>query len=122
MTLHVSRLKTALDNVPVAPASGANFIWMGDLNTMGMDLSYSDKDMDGAEELERYKQRLARKGMRYLSKTHPHTWWGGTQSQYPRSDLDHAFASESIELETFDGALIDVRGWPELPTAAQQDE
>jgi hypothetical protein len=120
MTLHVSRLKTALDNIPVTPASGANFICIGDLNTMGMDLSYSDKDVDGAEELERYKRRLGAKGMKYLSKTHPVTWWGGTGTQYPQSDLDHAFASESLRFEAFGQAELDVRGWPQLLTEAEQ--
>lgn len=119
---HVGHLKNALDKVPGAPPGGANFIVMGDLNTMGMDLTYSDKDVSGEEELQRYVKRLKPKHMRLLPKSFPHTWWGGSGTTLPPSDLDHVFASDDLQFEKFGQADIDVRGWPKLPTAAQRTD
>src|SRR5690606_35744036 len=100
----------------------ANFIALGDYNTMGMNLTYSDKDLSAAEEIERYRRRFAYKGMRLLSKSAGATWWNGPGSSYAPSDLDHAFASNHLQFTPFDGAEIAVRGWPEEPTdAAKQD-
>ena len=116
---HVISLKRALDRAPGAPPHGANFICAGDFNTMGMNVTYSDKDMDGAEELGRYVRRLRQKRMRLLSKTADHTWWGGTESYRP-SNLDHVFASDALEFSKFNGAEILVCGWPELPAETEQ--
>ena len=117
---HVLGLKRALDKTPGAPPHGANFICMGDLNTMGMNVTYSDKDMTGAEELERYVKRFKPKKVRLLSKTSDYTWWGGSESDYPPSNLDHVLASDSLNFREFDGMEILVRGWPELPTEEEQ--
>lgn len=35
----------------------ANYIFLGDLNTMGMNLTYNDKDISGDEEMERLRRR-----------------------------------------------------------------
>jgi len=119
---HVIGLKRALDKASGSSPEGANFICMGDLNTMGMNVTYSDKDMTGAEELKRYARRLSPKNMELLPKNSDHTWWAGSGSSYPPSDLDHVFASKSLNFRKFGQAEIDVRGWPELPTPAQQTD
>ena len=116
---HVIGLKRVLDGAPESPPEGANFICVGDLNTMGMNVTYSDKDMTGTEELGRYVKRLRHRRMRLLAKTADHTWWGGTAS-YPPSNLDHTFASNALNFKKFDGAEILVRGWPELPMEAER--
>lgn len=114
MIHHVRNLKKALDR----RADGdANFICVGDLNTMGVNVTYADTDMDGTAELDRYEKVLGRNNMRLLSKTHEHTWWGGGTT-YPPSNLDHAFASDHLEVRGADGAEIAVRGWPEKSTTA----
>ena len=122
MILHIGRLKDALDKVPGGPQEGTDFICIGDFNTMGMNLTYSDKDLRAEEELERYVKRLGRKKMKRLEKTSEVTWWNGIGSSYPKSALDHAFGSKSLHFKKFSGKEIDVRGWPKLTTEQEQTE
>jgi len=115
---HVSNLKSALDDMPGVPAGGSNFICMGDLNTMGMNLTYSDKDFSGVEELDRYINKLNRKKMRLLDKTSKFTWWNGKNDvDGGASNLDHVFASHSLQFRQFGQAEVAVYGWPELANA-----
>lgn len=117
---HVYNLKKALDRATADP-DGARFVCMGDLNTMGMNLTYSDGDVAGADELRRYARRLRRRGLRLLSKTAPATWWGGAGTSLPPSDLDHVFASDHLAFRRFGDAEAQVRGWPELAGDAERD-
>lgn len=119
---HVAGLKRALDAMPGVPDDGAHFLCMGDFNTMGMNLTYSEKDLNPLEELDRYERRLKRKNVRLLLKTAPATWWNGSGSSYAPSDLDHVFASSNLSFRSFDGAEIDVRGWPTLGTDAEKTD
>ncbi|MFQ5612437.1 MAG: endonuclease/exonuclease/phosphatase family protein [Anaerolineae bacterium] len=121
MIHHVRNLKKALDRASGAPG-GANFICIGDLNTMGMNLTYSKKDVSGEEELKRYLKILKNNGMRLLPKDVDHTHWGGIGSTYPKSNLDHALASEGLTFKKFGEAEISVRGWPQLPAEQAQTE
>lgn len=115
---HVSGLKRALDRRASDPDVGANLVCMGDLNTMGLNVTYSDKDMSGGEELRRYARRLAGRRLRLLRKTRDVTWWGG--GSLAASDLDHAFASRHLTFQPFGAAEVVVRGWPELDGDAQR--
>lgn len=87
-------------------------------------ITYSDnKDVSGKEEVERYEERLKHRNLRLLPKSASHTWWNGTGSTDPKSDLDHAFTSEGLTFQTFDGgAEIDVRGWPQLGSDGEQTD
>ncbi|MCB0198069.1 MAG: endonuclease/exonuclease/phosphatase family protein [Anaerolineae bacterium] len=116
---HIISLKKALDRAPGVSDEGANFLCLGDFNTMGMNLTYSDKDMTGQEELDRYVKRLGRQNMKLLSKSANFTWWNGQSSTSP-SNLDHVFASKALDFEQLNGAESQVRGWPELATTAEQ--
>ncbi|MDA1276977.1 MAG: hypothetical protein O2960_23415 [Verrucomicrobia bacterium] len=116
---HVLNLKKALDKQAAGP--GANLICVGDLNTMGLNVTYAQHDMSGAEELARFEKRFAARKMSLLSKTAPHTWRGGSGSSYPPSNLDHAFASEPLRFKSFSGKFVDVRGWPKLETDQEKD-
>lgn len=57
-----------------------NYLFLGDLNTMGMNLTYNDNDLSGEDELERLRRRLDVKSvsMDILSKRHEVTWWPGS--------------------------------------------
>ncbi|HSM06987.1 MAG TPA: endonuclease/exonuclease/phosphatase family protein [Longimicrobiales bacterium] len=122
MITHVRNLKGALDKAQPDPELGARFLALGDLNTMGMNLPHSTRDEPAPDEIERYEAKLAYRDMRRLSKSHPATWWNGKDTWEP-SDLDHAFASDNLKFKTFaGGAEIEVRGWPELGSAAEQKE
>ncbi|GAB1260344.1 endonuclease/exonuclease/phosphatase family protein [Aurantivibrio plasticivorans] len=102
----------------------ANFIAMGDLNTMGMNLSYSKKDISGIEEIERLDQRMKPKSisMRRLSKSADATWWPGSNSSYSPSNLDHVLAASHLKFKNFSGAEVDVRGWTEAATDTDKDK
>ncbi len=101
----------------------ANFLFLGDLNTMGMNLSYSKKDISGVEEIARLEKRLAIKSvaMEILGKSHPATWWPGSKSRLKQSNLDHVVAAKHLKFKQFDGANVDVRGWVTESSAKKKD-
>ncbi|MCP4288366.1 MAG: hypothetical protein GY792_28730, partial [Gammaproteobacteria bacterium] len=70
------RLDEADDGVP------ANYIFVGDLNTMGMDYPYTQHDITAQAEIDELKRRARHytKKMRVLGKNEPFTWWGGSSS------------------------------------------
>ena len=91
----------------------ANFMFLGDLNTMGMNLTYSNKDITGIEEIDRLRKRLAHKSvaMSLLDKSQDATFWPGTNSSFDPSDLDHVVAAEHLAFKKFGNNNVDVRGW-----------
>jgi hypothetical protein len=106
----------------------AHYIFLGDLNTMGMEYPF-DKDIEAEIELkkwDRYAKR-AKIQMRRLAKTHDATWCNGSTSSLPPSNLDHVFASTNLDFKTFvrpvDGeeANVSVRGWVDETTDAKKD-
>ena len=101
----------------------ANYIFMGDLNTMGMNLTYNDKDISGDEEIERLQKRLNIKSvqMNILDKNHQTTWWPGSNSKYDPANLDHVVAANHMEFKKFGGLPVDVRGWVEETTDSARD-
>lgn len=96
--------------------SGAsNLIFLGDLNTMGMNLTYSDKDISAEEEIARLSKRLGSKSvqMTILPKTVEATYWPGSSSKYPIGNLDHVVAADHLKFKNFNGTSVSVRGWVE---------
>lgn len=118
--------KATLDKA--SPGSSANYLFVGDLNAMGLDFKYNQDapgrpyervEVSFERELERIEFLASRSAMRVLSKTHEHTWrnHGGT-----RSNLDHIVAADHLAFTTFGGADVLVDGWVDEPTnAAQRD-
>jgi len=47
--------------------------------------------------------------------------WGDPSKPSMRSNLDHVVAADHLRFVQFDGADIDVRGWPKLPASDQAD-
>lgn len=103
----------------------ANFMFMGDLNVMGLDYVYG-KDgshllhdrVSAEDEIAAVAYRAGLADMRVLTKTADFTWHGDGKM---RSNLDHVVASEQIEFEQIDGKEVEVRGWPQHPDAEQED-
>ena len=93
-----------------------NYLFLGDLNTMGMNLTYSDGDMNAACELERLQARAEKRGMRLLEKSHPATYWPGSKSSLAPADLDHVVAAEHVRVKR-----VKVLGWPEAKTDRARD-
>lgn len=100
----------------------SNFLALGDLNTMGMNLTYSTKDISGEEEIKRLEERLAHRSvaMKILNKQHPATYLPSEKSRYAPGNLDHVIAAEHLVFKQFNGFPVDVRGWVDEPTPAKQ--
>jgi endonuclease/exonuclease/phosphatase family metal-dependent hydrolase len=110
--------RTTLDKA-AGGAGKANYLFVGDLNTMGLEYPY-DRDITPALELQRLGGRAAHSQMRVLTKNQPHTWWNGPASSLPPSNLDHVVAAKHLTFKSSQGAEVDVRGWPQLPTDAEK--
>lgn len=115
----VRELKRALDK---AAGGRSEFILIGDMNTMGMNLTYSNKDISSTEEIQRIQQILGRVGLRNLPKSHHLTYHEGSDGSYPPDDLDHVFATEGLTFQDQgSGAHVLVGGWALQPNVAARD-
>jgi exonuclease III len=113
------KFRTVLDK---SSAGQANYIFMGDLNTMGMTLNFSDKDLTAEEEIARLKARCPTRRLTVLEKNELATFWPGSRSSLPPSNLDHVVASDHLKFRSFGGVPVSVRGWPQEPTDAKKDK
>jgi exonuclease III len=105
----------------------AKYLFLGDLNTMGMIYPF-ERSIKADIELQKTDKSAARIkiDMRRLVKTHDVTWSNGSSSSIPPSNLDHVFASTNLNFNTFprdDGGVahVSVRGWVDKPTPAEKD-
>jgi hypothetical protein len=96
-------------------AGPANFIFLGDLNVMGMKYPFK-KSIDPLFEVQKLDADAKKAKMRRLTKNKPATWWNGPGSKYQPSDLDQVVASEHLNFTKIAGADIEVRGWPAFST------
>ena len=112
--------RKALDKIPGSKGK-ANYIFLGDLNTMGLDYPFKARDIPAVVEIKELKRRTKFRKMRILTKNAPHTWSNGSKSKYPPSNLDHVVAAKHLKFKKLGGAEVDVRGWPQLPTHAKKD-
>jgi hypothetical protein len=101
-----------------SPDKRANYIFLGDLNTMGMEYPFKKK-IDWDIELKKLDSDAKRRKMRRLTKNRPTTWWNGTET-YPPSNIDHVVAAQHLEFKQFDGSDIKVIGWPDKQTPQEQ--
>jgi len=98
----------------------ANYIFLGDLNTMGLDYPFKDNDISASEEIKEVKRRLKYRNMRVLEKNSPYTFRKPRPSKLI-SDLDHVAAADHLQFKSINGAEVDVRGWPKLDSEAKKD-
>lgn len=102
----------------------ANYIFLGDLNTMGMEYPF-EKDIEATKELQKWDIRGSRYyGMRRLTKTYERTWSGGSDSSFPPANLDNVYAAKHLTFKPFknpagENAQVDVRGWVKEPSIEQ---
>lgn len=108
-------------------AGKARYLFLGDLNTMGLEYPF-DRDIEAALELKKWDRYAARKsiGMRRLAKTHDASWFNGSRSSLPPSNLDHVYASDNLGFRSFrrpggGKAEVALRGWVDEPTVAGKD-
>ncbi len=120
MFSHSASLKRTLDKTPSANPT-ANFVILGDLNTMGLNAPYNNvSDIDSDQEIMFLDKRMQRVNMRRLTKTHELTWWNGSSNFAPGSKLDHVYADNNLNFKLFSGSEIDVIGWPQKSTNTQK--
>lgn len=109
------KLRSDLD----AAAGGkhqSNYIFLGDLNTMGMEYPWYD-DIEQETELKKWDNRATRSwGMTRLCKTYEMTWWNRLGGDPESSNLDHVYAAKHLVFKQFkDPAGVNrdvlVTGW-----------
>jgi endonuclease/exonuclease/phosphatase family metal-dependent hydrolase len=120
MLVRAFDFRRALDKA--APGGAANYLFMGDLNTMGMEYAFvHDRDIDASKELLKLELQAKARKMRMLTKDQPHTWSAGSGSSLPDSNLDHVVAADHLQFKSINAAEVTVRGWPEQQTQQQRD-
>jgi len=112
------KFRTVLDKA--APDGRANYIFLGDLNTMGFDYPYRAHDISAADEIKELDRRCVYRHMRRLTKSHDLTWFNGHPDYAPGSNLDHVIAADHLTFKTQHGAEVIVKGWPREPTNQKQ--
>ena len=111
--------RKTLDKASAAAGQGpANYIFLGDLNTMGMSYPFEREIMVDFE-LRKLDDSAKKAKMIRLDKSQPVTWWNGTRRLDP-SNLDHVVAASHLRFKNFGGAPVDVRGLPRLQTESGQ--
>lgn len=121
--IHAFNLKKKLDQVS---GGSANFIFLGDLNTMGVDdpVPYSKKmDLPAEEEVDRIADWAEKRDMVLLSKEKTLidgeykevTWYNGSSGYVP-ANLDQVVASEHLQIRSQGNGpfKVNVLGWPKL--------
>lgn len=94
-----------------------NYLFLGDLNTMGMNYKYSDYDIPQVAELAKLDKFCKANKLRRLPKTHEKTY-GKFSTQTPLiSNLDHVVASEHLKFTGQSGnSDVEVSGWVDKST------
>lgn len=100
----------------------ANYLFLGDLNTMGLDYPYTAHDISGDDEIHELERRAGYRDMVRLPKTSEISWWNGKDEYKPGSKLDHVVAAKHLRFKEFNGIPVDVRGWVEFDTEEEQKE
>lgn len=114
------KLRKVLDRAS-GDGGQANYIFLGDLNTMGMNLTFSSQDVSAAQEIQRLEKRVKSRRMQVLPKSYPETFWPGSKSSYSPGNLDHVVAADHLQFKSFGSAHVDIRGWPQETTPEKRD-
>ncbi len=99
----------------------ANYIFAGDLNTMGFDYIRKIKDISGEEEIKELGRRGKYRDMVVLEKNHSATYANISPSNVETtSNLDQVVAAKHLIFKQFGGKPVDVRGWPQEQTLTKR--
>lgn len=104
-----------------APGKPVNYLFLGDLNTMGMEDLFKEHNILPEIELKKIDAIAKKRKMRTLTKIRPHTWSNGSKRRYKPSNLDHVVAADHLQFKQFAGTDVRALGWPEETTPAAQD-
>ncbi len=120
MLSRATKFRRKMEKKNEMPKWSSKYLFMGDLNTMGLEYPF-DKDIASTIELDRLDGRAKYAKMRRLIKSADNTFWNGTRSSYPKSDLDHVVASNNLTFKSFGEASVSVRGWVTKDSDAEAD-
>ncbi|KXH76039.1 MAG: hypothetical protein AM326_07965 [Candidatus Thorarchaeota archaeon SMTZ-45] len=96
-----------------------NYIFLGDLETMGMNHPYG-RSIDAYTELRKWDDEECKKyNMRRLRKSHDLTYRSCDGKQ--EGDYDHVYVAEHLSFTKFGDAEVDVRGWVTEPEDSQKE-
>jgi hypothetical protein len=117
------KTKNNLNELPPRDAiPPVNYMFMGDLNTMGLDFNSDGRfEVSATREIDELRKRAEASKMRLLSKTGNATWNNGSASQFSPADLDHVVVADHLEFSRFGGKEVLLRGWPECRSSAEID-
>ena len=118
--LSTLRLKKTLQGA-AAPGKPVNYLFLGDLNTMGMEDLFKEHNILPEIELKKIDVIAKKRKMRTLTKSRPHIWSNGSKRRYKPSNLDHVVAADHLQFKQFAGTDVRALGWPEETTPAAQD-
>src|SRR3989339_828297 len=98
------------------------YLFLGDLNTMGMEYPYG-KSINAKTEIKKLAEKEAQKvKMRILKKDEPASWWNGSKSKIPPSNSDQVVVSDNLKFKKYSGAEVTVLGWPKESSTEKKDE
>ncbi|MFH2049269.1 MAG: endonuclease/exonuclease/phosphatase family protein [bacterium] len=120
MLHRATKFRKKLEKAMNVPEWSSKYLFTGDLNTMGLEYPYN-KDIEAELELKRLKGRAGFYKMNILTKNQPYTFFNGSGSNIPKSNLDHVVASSNMKFKQFNGCDVSVRGWVDQATDAQKD-
>ncbi len=106
---------------PVSAVPPINYIFLGDLNIMGMNYRGRVNDITAIDEMSNLDKLCQRNSvqMRRLDKTFDLTYRKDASLE---SDLDHVVASNNLSFKQFNGKSVEVMGWPNESTNAKRDK
>jgi hypothetical protein len=99
----------------------SRYMFLGDLNTMGMEYPFNRK-IDPETELQKLDKEAKKVRMNRLTKSAPYTWFNGSTSKERPSNLDQVIASDNLTFRSFGGASVSARGWVDQPSDAAKDK
>ncbi len=113
-------LRSKLDQIE---GGNAQFLVLGDLNTMGRTASGTNPAVSAGDEISNLSSDAQQNGMRLLNKSHPNTWARvNNQGRITlQSNLDHVLVSDPVPLLNIaNGNEVLVRGWVDATTDASR--
>ncbi|MFQ5911014.1 MAG: endonuclease/exonuclease/phosphatase family protein [Thermoplasmata archaeon] len=115
---HAFHLRSAIDKAHQAAGGEgrAKFLFMGDINTQGMQYWQSTK-ISWDVEVNKLEERSREYDMTLAKKDYESTW---TDGRGKFSDLDHVIASDTVNLQAWDGSNVQVLGWNKHPIGSQE--
>lgn len=106
---------------PVNAVPAPHYIFLGDLNIMGLNYRGRVNDITAKDEMDNLDMLCKRNSvqMRRLAKDYTLTYRKDAKLE---SDLDHVVATNHIQFKPFNGFDVQIMGWPQKTTDKERDQ